>query len=44
MEQAIWSRITGWTGTKPSPGPAAYFAAHQSEIHDHLLAMKVQTT
>lgn len=44
VERALWSRVTGWTGTKPSPGPAAYFAAHQSEIHDHLLAMKVQAT
>ncbi|MFE9790064.1 hypothetical protein ACFYO7_32315 [Nocardia salmonicida] len=20
-ERAIWSRVTGWTGTTPSPGP-----------------------
>ncbi|MBF6422349.1 hypothetical protein IU436_27310 [Nocardia farcinica] len=44
VEAAIWSRVTGWAGTKPAPGPSAYFAAHQREIHDHLLAMKVQTT
>lgn len=44
VEAATWSRVTGWTGTKPSPGPSAYFAAHQREIHDHLLGMKVQTT
>ncbi|MFC8044176.1 hypothetical protein [Nocardia sp. NPDC057353] len=44
VERAIWSRVTGWTGSSLSPGPAAYFAKHRSDIHDHLLAMKVQAT
>ncbi|MFC9872749.1 hypothetical protein [Nocardia salmonicida] len=42
VERATWSRVTGWAGTQQQPGPASYFAKHRREIHDHLLAMKVQ--
>ncbi|MBF6136628.1 hypothetical protein IU501_26965 [Nocardia otitidiscaviarum] len=39
----VWDSVTGWTGTIPHEGPEDYFAAHQREIHDHLLEMKVRT-
>ncbi len=42
VKRGTWQRITGWTGTVAQPGPEDYFRAHRREIHDHLLAMKVQ--
>ncbi|MGO4616570.1 hypothetical protein AB4305_13535 [Nocardia sp. 2YAB30] len=42
VKRRAWERITGWTGTTPQPSPEDYFRAHKQQIHDHLLAMKVQ--
>ncbi|WP_280445615.1 hypothetical protein [Nocardia brasiliensis] len=42
VKRRAWERITGWTGSAPQPNPEGYFLAHKQEIHDHLLAMKVQ--
>ncbi|WP_328402634.1 hypothetical protein [Nocardia sp. NBC_00403] len=42
VKRRAWQRTTGWTGTAPQPSPEDYFRAHKQEIHDHLLAMKVQ--
>ncbi|WP_433654343.1 hypothetical protein ACQPW1_26915 [Nocardia sp. CA-128927] len=42
VKRRAWQRITGWTGTAPQPSPEDYFRVHKQEIHDHLLAMKVQ--
>ncbi|MET7770482.1 hypothetical protein [Nocardia sp. NPDC005366] len=42
VKQRTWQRITGWTGSTTRPSPEDYFRAHRHDIHDHLLAMKVQ--
>ncbi|MBF6328424.1 hypothetical protein [Nocardia transvalensis] len=42
VKRQTWERITGWTGTRVPSTPETYFQQHKQEIHDHLLAMKVQ--
>ncbi|WP_433204507.1 hypothetical protein ACQP1G_16090 [Nocardia sp. CA-107356] len=42
VKRRAWERITGWTGSGRQRSPEDYFLAHKQEIHDHLLAMKVQ--
>lgn len=39
----VWTRMSGWTGTFHPGGPERFFADNKQDIHDHLLAMKVQT-
>ncbi|WP_330252736.1 NAD-glutamate dehydrogenase [Nocardia sp. NBC_00565] len=42
VKRRAWERITGWTGSTRQRSPEDYFLTHKQEIHDHLLAMKVQ--
>lgn len=42
VKHRAWSGYTDCSGTCPQIGPEQYFRLHQREIHDHLLAMKVQ--
>ncbi|WP_454196043.1 hypothetical protein [Nocardia sp. Marseille-Q1738] len=42
VKRRAWERITGWTGSRPRTTPESYFGDCKQEIHDHLLAMKVQ--
>ncbi|MGW4773166.1 hypothetical protein ACWEO2_34665 [Nocardia sp. NPDC004278] len=42
VKRRAWERITGWTGSGRQRSPEDYFLTHKQEIHDHLLAMKVQ--
>lgn len=37
-----WERITRWSGNARHSSPEEYFQTHKQDIHDHLLAMKVQ--
>lgn len=42
VKHRAWEQYTGWVGTHTRPSPEDYFRSHRQDIHDHLLAMKVQ--
>lgn len=42
VKHRAWVQYTGWDGTRIQSSPEDYFRRHKQEIHDHLLAMKVQ--
>ncbi|ATL67234.1 hypothetical protein [Nocardia terpenica] len=42
VKRQAWERITGWTGSLVLSTPETYFRRYKQDIHDHLLAMKVQ--
>jgi hypothetical protein len=42
VKHRAWARYTGWSGTRVQPSPEDYFRRYRQNIHDHLLAMKVQ--
>ncbi|MEU1984432.1 hypothetical protein [Nocardia sp. NPDC019395] len=42
VKHRVWAQYTGWDGTRAQPSPEEYFRRYKQEIHDHLLAMKVQ--
>lgn len=42
VKHRAWAHYTGSGGTRMHPSPEDYFRRHKQDIHDHLLAMKVQ--